>query len=177
LYDTYRPNTITASHQHNHTTIASVLNPPIIDNRLAILYRILNLLIHFSPVSKCALPPEFLFAPLPGKRKLWEARDEDAWRAEMTRDLHHHRAAGESLDFGLVKGSGQIVRVEEGRLSCWDGWVEGAGRGGRGEGATTTTTTSEGEVNTAAAAELWEEWCTGIDGFGGLVMLAASLIL
>jgi hypothetical protein len=55
--------------------------------------------------------------------------------------------------------------------------VEGAGRGGRGEGATTTTTTSEGEVNTAAAAELWEEWCTGIDGFGGLVMLAASLIL
>jgi hypothetical protein len=31
-------------------------------------------------------------------------------------------------------------------------------------------------VSKAESAENWEEWCSGMDGLGGLVMLAASLI-
>jgi hypothetical protein len=27
------------------------------------------------------------------------------------------------------------------------------------------------------SGENWEEWCSGMDGFGGLIMLAASMIV
>lgn len=117
-------------------------------------YRVVNMLIYFDPAAMCPLPDDLVLAPLPARRQLWEAGDESAWRIES-----HRGAAGAQVSFGLTRG-GEVVRLEEGRLSCGDAWVS-------------QDRTSDAGTGSSAG---WEEWCSGIDGFGGLVMLAASLL-
>jgi hypothetical protein len=133
-------------------------------DRLAIVYRVVNKLIYFDPVSKCDLPAEFILAPLPAKRQLWEAGNEHAWKVEVNKEP---RAL---VSFGLAS-SGEVVQLSDGRLSCSDTWLPNPYISPRSQGSTTP---SDGNESTT---EHWEEWCTGIDAFGGLVMLAASLIL
>lgn len=113
-----------------------------------------NMLIYFDPAAMCHLPDDLVLAPLPARKQLWEATDESAWR-----DERHKGPPGAQVSFGLTAG-GEVVRLDEGRLSCGDAWVSPRRASGAG------TDPSLG----------WEEWCSGMDGFGGLVMLAASLL-
>ncbi|ROV88553.1 hypothetical protein VMCG_10378 [Cytospora schulzeri] len=102
----------------------------------------------------CDLPVELILAPLPAKRKLWEAADEFAWKTEVQRDPGAHAAFGLAAD-------GDMVKMSEDWLSCnsWRLSYESLNSG----------TPSRSTAN-------WEEWCSEMDRFGGLVMLAASLI-
>ena len=113
------------------------------------------MLIYFEPAAMCDLPTDLVLAPLPARRQLWEAGDEFAWKVESQRD------PGVQVDFGLAT-DGEIVKLDEGRLSCSDAWL---------------SLHSLGASTPARSTASWEEWCSGIDGFGGLVMLAASLIV
>lgn len=107
------------------------------------------MLIYFEPAGMCDLPKDLFMAPLPAGRQFWEACDEFAWRAEGRKE------PGLRTSFGLA-ADGELVRLDERRLSCSDAWLA----------------CQPQPDNTAS----WEEWCAGIDGFGGLVMLAASLM-
>ncbi|KAI0545490.1 hypothetical protein F4679DRAFT_561112 [Xylaria curta] len=123
--------------------------------RLAILYRVMNMLIHFEPTAMCDMPTEFILAPLPAKKQLWEAGDEFSWKAES------QRKPGIQVSFGLAT-DGELIELDESRLSCSDSWLSSQ--------STSPKAPSRSTAN-------WEEWCAGMDGFGGLVMLAASLVV
>lgn len=113
------------------------------------------MLIYFDPAAMCHLPDDLVLAPLPARKQLWEAGDESEWRTEI-----HRGPPGAQVSFGLTAG-GEVVRLDEGRLSCGDALV------------------SHRRASDAAGTDPppgWEEWCSGMDGFGGLVMLAASLL-
>lgn len=77
------------------------------------------------------------------------------WNAELQRNPGAHTAA-----FGLA-ADGEIIRMDEELLSC---------NGGR------LSYQSLDHGTPARTTARWEEWCSGMDGFGGLVMLAASLV-
>lgn len=124
-------------------------------NRLGVVYRVVNMLVYFDPVAMCDLPNDLVLAPLPAKRQLWEASDEFAWKIESQQEL------GVQVAFGLAS-DGNVVRLDEGRLSCSDAWM--------------SRQASDAERPSRYAAN-WEDWCSGMDGFGGLVMLAASLVV
>lgn len=115
------------------------------------------MLVYFDPAAMCPLPDDLVLAPLPARRQLWETNDELAWEAEGRGGPH-----GAQASFGLTVG-GEVVRLDEGRLSCGDGWVSRSSQAVSGASG----------ANTPPG---WEEWCSGMDGFGGLVMLAASLL-
>jgi len=113
------------------------------------------MLIYFEPAAMCNMPTEFILAPLPAKKQLWEAADEFAWKAESQRE------PGVETAFGLA-ADGELVKLYEGQLSCSDAWLP--------YGSLDTRTPSRSNTS-------WEEYCSGIDGLGGLIMLAASLIV
>ncbi|KAI3331452.1 hypothetical protein HD806DRAFT_518473 [Xylariaceae sp. AK1471] len=123
--------------------------------RLAVVYRVVNMLIYFEPAAMCDMPTEFILAPLPAKKQLWEAGDEFSWMTECKRE------PGIQVSFGLA-ADGEIVKLDEGRLSCSDAWL--------------SYQSVDAAKTPPRSTASWEEWCSGIDGFGGLVMLAASLI-
>lgn len=113
------------------------------------------MLVYFEPAAMCDLQTDLILAPLPAKKQLWEAGDEFVWKAESERE------PGAPIDFALA-ANGELVKLDEGQLSCSDAvLVYKSSDAG-------TSSTSTGN---------WEEWCSGMDGFGGLVMLAASLIV
>lgn len=120
--------------------------------RLAVIYRIVNMLVYFDPATMCNLPSDLILAPLPAKKELWEAGDEQVWNSESEKN------PGARSDFGLAKGGG-LVRLGDG--------VQDAV-------LVHTAITSESPSRTSVS---WAEWCSGMDGFGGLVMLAASLVV
>lgn len=119
--------------------------------RLAVVYRVLDRLIYFEPAGVCDMPGEFMLAPLPAKRQLWEAGDEFTWKAESQKEC--------GIQYGLA-ADGDIVKLDESRLSCSDAWLPYE---------------SSNSVPQPRRTADWEEWCSGMDGFGGLVMLFASL--
>ena len=113
------------------------------------------MLVYFEPAAICDLQTDLILAPLPAKRQLWEAGDEFKWKAESEREPRVQTA------FGLAT-NGELVKLDEGQLYCSDTVP-----------LYKSLDTSTPSRNTAN----WEEWCSGMDGFGGLVMLAASLTL
>lgn len=113
------------------------------------------MLIYFEPGSLCDLPSDLVLAPLPARRQLWEAGDEFAWTTESQKE------PGVRTSYGLAR-DGEIVKVDEGQLSCSDAWL--------------SPQYWAAETSTRSTAS-WEDWCSGMDGFGGLIMLAASLIV
>ncbi|KAI1173026.1 hypothetical protein F4777DRAFT_477916 [Nemania sp. FL0916] len=126
--------------------------------RLAIIYRVVNMLVYFEPAAMCSMPTEFILAPLPARKQLWEAAGEFSWKTES------QKPPGIQLSFGLC-ADGEIAALDESRLSCADTWL------------VYRSTDDDAKAKTPPRSAVgWEEWCTGIDGFGGLVMLAASLI-
>ena len=94
--------------------------------------------------------PSIILAPLPSKKQLWEASDELSFKVESEKETGREKSA-----FALA-GDGELVRIrgEEEALHCQGEMVVGEGR----------------EVAD------WAEWCAGMDGLGGLVMLVASLV-
>ena len=114
------------------------------------------MLVYFEPAAMCSLhQTDLLLAPLPAKKQLWEAGDERMWKAEGERD-----PGSLQTGFGLA-ANGDLVRVDEGRAYC-DGPM--------------LQSKSMDETTATRSTAKWEEWCTGMDGFGGLIMLAASLV-
>lgn len=113
------------------------------------------MLVYFEPVNMCTLQADLILAPLPAKKQLWEAGDEVVWKAESERE------PGAQTAFGLA-ANGELVKLDEGQLYCSD--------------AVLLHKSSDARPPSRSIA-YWEEWCSGIDGLGGLVMLAASLIV
>lgn len=113
------------------------------------------MLVYFEPAAMCDLPTEIMLAPLPAKKKLWEAGDRFMWKAESEREH------GVQTAFGLA-ANGELINLDEGQLHSSDAVLS--------HKSFDTRTLPRNTAN-------WEEWCSGIDGLGGLVMLAASLIV
>jgi hypothetical protein len=112
---------------------------------MALTFRTIALLFSTEPAGACVLVDGFILAPLPGRKQLWEARDENEWLAARSWD--------ESV-FGIKPG---------GKMAKLDAFVA-IGDGDLG-----------GEVDEAESSRNWVEWCAGMDGLGALVMLAGSL--
>ncbi|KFZ09835.1 hypothetical protein V502_08445 [Pseudogymnoascus sp. VKM F-4520 (FW-2644)] len=90
--------------------------------------------------------------PLPAKKQLWEATDEFTWKMESERE------PWAQTNFGLAT-NGELVKLDQGQLHCSDEVLPY-----ELSGAPSRSTAN------------WEEWCSGMDGLGGLVMLTASFI-
>ncbi|KAE8550234.1 hypothetical protein EYB25_006455 [Talaromyces marneffei] len=143
--------------------------------RLCIIYRVINMLIYFEPAGMCETHETGLvLAPLPAKKQLWEASDEIAWKMESDRDSKHGslidttETFSASTVFGLA-ANGELVRLdlEQGQYYCHnDGVLLSKAQ------SFFNNASSSGSKTTAN----WEDWCAGMDGLGGLVMLAASLL-
>lgn len=113
------------------------------------------MLVYFEPATRCTLQTDLILAPLPAQKQLWEAGDEFAWKANSDK-------RGARTDFGLA-ASGELVRMYEGQLYC--------------DGKALLYESFDSRAP-ASSTGTWEEWCSGMDGFGGLVMLlAASLVV
>ena len=113
------------------------------------------MLVHFDPAAMCDLhETDLILAPLPAKKQLWEAGDELAWKAKSERE------PGVRTIFGLA-GDGELVRLDESQPDRND--------------ATPLNESLDYQTPLRSAAN-WEEWCAGMDGLGGLVMLAAALM-
>ncbi|KAK4140512.1 uncharacterized protein C8A04DRAFT_14852, partial [Dichotomopilus funicola] len=56
--------------------------------RLCVIYQVLDLLVYFTPAGMCHSRQDsnLLIAPLPSGRRLWEASDGPAWKAERNRE-------------------------------------------------------------------------------------------
>ncbi|GMG43482.1 unnamed protein product [Aspergillus oryzae var. brunneus] len=106
--------------------------------------------IYFEPAAMCGLQTDVVIAPLPARKQLWEAGDELLWKAESQRE------SGFQTVYGLA-ASGDLVQLGKDQLHSTN------------EVLLHKAVTARGSAN-------WEEWCSGMDGLGGLVMLAASLL-
>lgn len=128
-------------------------------HRICLIYQIVNLLVYFEPAAMCEdhKTDDLILAPLPAKKQLWEAHDEFAWKAESEREPGVLQTA-----FGLA-ANGELIKADEGQLSrCGDAVLFDESSGAR--------------TRSRSSTAKWEEWCSGMDAFGGLIMLAASLI-
>ncbi|KAF2622528.1 hypothetical protein BU25DRAFT_415249 [Macroventuria anomochaeta] len=103
-----------------------------------------------DPATACAEPDGFLLAPLPSRKRLWDAPDEQSWMVEKSLDGCFPSVFG-------VLTSGQMVKLREHQVILEDG-------GGSIQG-----------VGAEESAANWQEWCSGMDGLGALVTLARSL--
>lgn len=109
------------------------------------------MLVYFEPAKLCEANGDVVLAPLPAQKQLWEATDEHTWKlqGEIEHDMQ--------VDFGLTK-NGDLVELQEYKM-------------GLNDRATMYSLTASS--NSTAK---WNEWCSGMDGIGSLVMLAASLM-
>ena len=111
------------------------------------------MLVYFEPAALCDLHSTgLLLGPLPARKQLWEADDERAWKKESEEST--------SGQFGLAT-SGELVRVDGNRYCC--GYIP------------TSPSRLVKEKVAARSTAGWEEWCKDMDGFGGLILLTASL--
>lgn len=114
----------------------------------------MNMLVYFDPAEMCDLhQTDLLLAPLPARKHLWEADNEYAWKAESEKE------PGVQTTFGLT-AKGELVKLDEGQLYCKEELLPYK---------------SSDAITPSRSTGHWEEWCSGMDGFGGLVMLVASL--
>lgn len=82
-----------------------------------------------------------------------------AWETEC------HRDPQVQLSYGLAADGG-IKEVEEGRLSSSDAWLPIRNK---------DHSVRSYDGSDVGSPDSWKEWCAGMDSFGGLVLLAASL--
>jgi len=129
--------------------------------RLAVIYRILNKLVFFGPAAMCDMPTEFVIAPLPAKRQLWDAKDAEEWQMQWQNEQR------QETSFALAVDS-EIVKLDQRRLSCRDAWLPYLRLDDDA-----TLQTSKSRASRSAAC--WAEWCSGMDSMGGLIMLTASM--
>jgi len=130
-------------------------------DRLAVIYRVLNKLVFFDPAAMCDMPTEFVVAPLPARRQLWEARDAEEWQRQRQNELREEASFALAVD-------GEIVKLDQRRLSCRDAWLPYI--------PSNDEITSQIHTSRASrSAACWTEWCSGMDSMGGLIMLTASM--
>ncbi len=116
-------------------------------SRTAIIFRILDAVLDLN-TTVCALPENFVLVPLPARKLLWEASTPEAWRAELG------RGQKEEEEFGL-RSDGELTRVRLGtNFAIIEYGNDGLENGNRN----------------------WQDWCAGMDGFGSLIMTAASML-
>lgn len=143
------------------------------------------MLVSFEPADMCVADGEVLLAPLPAQKQLWEAPDQHAWQRDGEMESVQY------IEFGLTK-SGQLVKLGGGGGVTVDAAASSSSTVGRpdptataatGTTATMTTGPTSGSMGAMAAQPTgattvlkWNEWCSGMDGIGNLVMLAACLI-
>ncbi|KAL2852262.1 hypothetical protein BJX68DRAFT_235154 [Aspergillus pseudodeflectus] len=163
--------------------------------RLAVIYRIINILVYFEPAARCDLPKDLVFAPLPAKKQLWEALDAAAWKREVDRDPKGQTAfglvdSGELIKFEVHRDQNQDQEDAEGvddrngdKDSSQDTASRRKGRGKargkvltRHEDLLLQVSTSENGKSLVRTEVGWEEWCEGMDGFGSIVLLVASMV-
>jgi hypothetical protein len=118
-----------------------------------VIHSVVNTLV-YEPVVQCDPKTELVLAPLPAKKQLWEADDAASWKAEIERER------GPPTNFALA-ASGELVKLAEGYIYC-------------DHAATLNGPLNARDLWTGTGN--WQDWCLGMDGFGGLVMLTASLI-
>ncbi|OJK01952.1 hypothetical protein ASPACDRAFT_40769 [Aspergillus aculeatus ATCC 16872] len=118
--------------------------------RLCVIYQVVGMLVYFDPAAMCEHPTDLVLSPLPARRQLWEAGDELAWNAEAK------RGPAFSEEYGMA-ANGDLVQLSVNEVYCQD-------------------TVALQRPASAREAATWEDWCSGMDGLGGLVMLAASLV-
>jgi hypothetical protein len=115
---------------------------------------VLNMVAFFEPAAICDMR-DIVLAPLPSKTSVWRAPDAQAWFAESK------KRPGIETAYGLAS-NGDLVRFDDNQPAC-NNAVE-----------------LQSALHTGTAMRYstcgWDEWCAGMDSFGGLVMLAASLI-
>ncbi|KAH6636334.1 hypothetical protein F5144DRAFT_175443 [Chaetomium tenue] len=128
--------------------------------RLCVMYQVVDMLVYFEPAGMCNVrkQTDLVIAPLPAKKRLWEAGNVLAWKAESEKEEADTRAA-----FALA-GSGDLVRIDQAELQC----ISDVARLGY-------KPQDSGAPGLMWRTADWDDWCSGMDGFGGLVMLAASL--
>ena len=123
--------------------------------RICVIYRVVNMLVYFEPASMCNLRDDLVIAPLPARRQLWEANNYSTWQSEV------ESKPDTEATFGLDK-NGELVHVNESQL--------------HNESATLAFMERKNETSQHNSGS-WEEWCSGMDSFGALVMLAASFVV
>jgi hypothetical protein len=112
---------------------------------------VISLLFSTEPAGTCVLNDDYLLAPLPARKSLWEASNELQWMMAKSRDV------GGDSTFGM-KATGQMAKMNSNPILS------------DGPEALTAQILSESQSNAN-----WQEWCAGMDGLGALVMLAASM--
>ena len=111
--------------------------------RLATFFQILGMVIDFEPSALCRPSREIALAPLPAKKQLWEAGNEQAWREETKRE-------GKFYESLALAANGELIKLGNGQPH-WNASIHPA------NGSSKITAN-------------WAEWCSGTDGFGGLIM-------
>lgn len=122
--------------------------------RLSLVMRIINMLVYFQPVNLCTLSTDLLLAPLPTRKRLWEAPEAHTWKLES--DVSDET-------YGMAR-SGELVKLNESSLLLDHTELHREKFCG-----------AESYVKKTRNVAAWEEWLANTDGLGGLVMLAASL--
>lgn len=113
------------------------------------------MLVYCETEAICTLQRDLILAPLPAKKQLWEASSEVLWETETKKE------PGAQNAFALA-ANGELVKLSENQLYC-------------GDSVLLYNSLDDGVPERSSAH--WEEWCSGMDEFGGLVMLAASLVI
>ncbi|KAI5360705.1 hypothetical protein Slin15195_G086210 [Septoria linicola] len=123
--------------------------------RLSIVYRIINMLVYFEPPGLCSPPSDLILAPLPARKLLWEATEEQY--------ESHMRSQEVDYAYAMAK-TGGLVRLTDVTSSPLLDHTE-----------LTYEYEMLGAATTRGTAS-WEEWLADMDGFGGLIVLAASMM-
>ncbi|KAL2165925.1 hypothetical protein VTG60DRAFT_3592 [Thermothelomyces hinnuleus] len=127
--------------------------------RLCVIYQVVDLLVYFLPAELCYARQQrgLVIAPLPSKKQLWEAGDGFAWEAAREKE-----DAAARFSFALA-ANGELARFDPAEPLCVSDVRQ--------------LTRPQDPLTVARRVADWEEWCSGMDELGGLVMLAASLML
>jgi hypothetical protein len=121
--------------------------------RICLVYRVMNMIVYFEPGKLCDIKSEDIPVLLPTKKQLWEAGDEFQWKMERETEPTNQGV------FALAANS-ELVKMDVPRCD-----IE------------ILTPKSLEAGPSLQSAKNWEEWCSGMDDLGGLVMLAATLTM
>ena len=123
--------------------------------RLAVIYRVVDMLVYFEPAGMCGLQKYLIIAPLPAKKQLWEANNKHMWEINSKQDDAIQGS------FGLT-ANGELIKFDQEQLYCSGGALRYR--------LPPNTPSAPSSMN-------GDHWCSEMDAFGGLIMLAASLIV
>lgn len=115
------------------------------------------MLAYFQPSSMCDMHDTgFLIAPLPAQKRLWDASDEMRWKLEKEKDS----SKGQTVV--ALTASGELIEVNQTQIPQCGRFIRLPNTAGVGPNLYNKVS--------------WDEWCSGMDGLGGLIMLASALV-